>query len=178
MLNFRILALAGFAVQATSALGSSQNVSLEVERKQLEIALRVAGNGLPGCRSYSADGVEGPCFPAFSVKQSKAVNAWSRGRQITFTQGAIEKLNSDEFAILAGHEIAHWYLGHKGSEPKAELDADRLGLSLACEAGFNIAEGLGLFRHIRTSQSHGWATARLQAAQANQCDQFEAKVSA
>ena len=42
---------------------------------------------------------------------------------ITFTRGATERLTEDEFALLAGHEIAHWYLGHRGSSVAAELAA-------------------------------------------------------
>lgn len=98
------------------------------------IALKVAAQGLPECRMYHADGSEGPCLPIFTVTRGKAVNSRSLAGQIAFTHGATTRLSDDEFALLAGHEIAHWYLGHRGSSLEAELAADRLGALLACRA--------------------------------------------
>ena len=172
MRYFKFLILACAVSLASTADGASRAASFGLAGEHLDIALRVAGDGLPDCRSYLADGRVQPCLPAFTVKRSNSVNGWSQGGRITFTQGAIQKLTREEFAILAGHEIAHWYLGHKGSSPQAELDADRLGLALACRAGFNIGAGLGLFRYIRTNSSHGRTNLRMKAVYSAQCEQL------
>jgi hypothetical protein len=127
------------------------------------IALSVAGEGLPACRSYPPGGGEEPCLPQFAVRRGGTVNGWSRGARITFTAAATTRLSRDEFALLAGHEIAHWYLGHRGSTPQAELAADRLGAQLACRAGFNVAAGASLFRHLAPSKLHPPATQRRAA---------------
>lgn len=154
---------------ASPALCAAREPVMTLPSEHLEIALRVAGAGLPACSSYLADGSVQACLPKFAVKGGGRVNGWSFGGRITFTQGAIQKLTNDEFAVLAGHEIAHWYLGHNGSSPRAELEADKLGIDLACKAGFNVSAGLGLFRHIRSNRSHGSANIRIEAAQAAQC---------
>jgi hypothetical protein len=122
--------------------------------KQLTIASRVAGNGIPNCRSYQPDGNEGPCMPSFAVRRGSGVNATIFAGQIRFSTGALNRLNADEFALLAGHEIAHYYLGHKGSSKAAELAADQLGARLACDAGFDPLSGATVFRFARTGPTH------------------------
>lgn len=123
------------------------------------IALRVAGPGRPLCRITHADGSEGPCLPSFALSASGRINGHSRAGQITFTRGATTRLTADEFALLAGHEIAHWYLGHTGegdaaSRRAAELAADRLGAQLACQAGYDVAKGTNVFRFLSKSRVH------------------------
>lgn len=134
------------------------------------IALKVAGAGLPDCRSFHPDGSEGPCLPRFTVKPGGGVNGWSLDGHIAFSEGATRKLTPDEFALLAGHEIAHWYLGHKGGSAPDELAADRLGAALACAAGYDVAQGAGLFRHLRTSRVHAGAKVRLAMVQKVRCE--------
>ena len=114
----------------------------------------MAGQGAPACRVYHPDGREGPCLPTFSVTGSNAVNGRRLAGHITFTQGAVTRLTDDEFALLAGHEIAHWYLGHTSTDREAELAADRLGAELACQAGYDPARGITLFRFLNQSRVH------------------------
>lgn len=120
----------------------------------LGIALRVAGQGLPQCRMYQADGSAGPCLPSFAVSRGRAVNGRSLAGHITFTEGATTRLTADEFALFAGLEIAHWYLGHTKSTRAAELAADRLGAKLACQAGYDVAKGASVFRFLSKSRVH------------------------
>ena len=127
----------------------------------LSIALRVAGPGLPDCRRYHPDGSEGPCLPRFARKPGLAINGFSRAGEITFTEGSLTRLNRHEFALLAGHEIAHWYLGHTKSSPEAELAADRLGAALACRAGYDVAKGAGVYRFLHKSRTHPAREVRL-----------------
>ena len=133
------------------------------------IAMRVAGQGFPDCRSYHPNGEEGPCLPSFAVKPGRQVNGRSLAGHIVFTQGATTRLNADEFALLAGHEIAHWYLDHTSSTREAELAADRLGARLACRAGFDVAKGAGLFRFLVPSRAHPVPQERREAVLAVGC---------
>jgi Zn-dependent protease with chaperone function len=120
----------------------------------LSIAMKVAGQGLPQCRMYRPDGSEGPCLPSFAVSPGNAINGRSAAGHITFTEGTTTRLTADEFALLAGHEIAHWYLGHTKSTREAELAADRLGAQLACQAGYDVAKGVSVYRFIGKSRVH------------------------
>lgn len=114
----------------------------------------VAGPGKPGCIMYQADGSSGPCMPIIAISRDTAINASSQGALLTFTQGAVTRLNPNEFALLAGHEIAHYYLGHTGQSLANELAADRLGAELACRAGFSPAAGASVFRMLRAGATH------------------------
>lgn len=124
------------------------------------IALRVAGTGLPQCRAYLPDGSEAPCLPRVTLRRGHAVDGWSAGGEIILTEGAVRRLSEDELALLAGHEIAHWYLGHTASTRENELAADRLGAELACRAGYDVRVGAGLFRYVRENAVYPAAEAR------------------
>lgn len=128
--------------------------ALSLPSERMEIAFRVAGDGLPNCHSYQLDGTTGPCLPSFSVHGSGGINARSLAGQIAFTPAAVVRLNENEFALLAGHEIAHYYLGHKINAMANELAADRLGAELACSAGYDPISGSTLFRHFRRGKVH------------------------
>ena len=139
--------------------------------ERLTIANRIAAEGKPECLSHALDGTTGPCLPEFGVVPGARVNARARGAAITFTQGAAARLTPDEFALLAGHEIAHYYLGHNGgSNPSNELAADRLGARLACQAGFDPTAGASLFRYMRAGTSHPRPELRRAAVLAVGCD--------
>lgn len=128
--------------------------TLLLPAEQQAIALQVADQGLPACRMYYPDGSEGPCLPTFTVARGRAVNSTSLAGHITITQGALDRLTPDEFALLAGHEIAHWYLGHRGSSIEAELAADRLGAELACRAGYDMTKAAAIYRFVGQGHSH------------------------
>lgn len=135
----------------------------------LEIAQRVASASPPDCRSYYPDGSEGPCLASFGIDRGRAVNARARGGHITFTQGAVTRLTPDEFALLAGHELAHWYLGHRESSKASELAADILGAQLACRAGYDPITGASLFRYVNSGRNYPAPQARRQAVQTHGC---------
>jgi len=124
---------------------------------------------MPHCTTYLEDGTERPCLPSFSVRKGGEINGWSEHGQIAFSRAALERLTPDEFALLAGHEIAHWYLGHKGSTPEGELAADRLGAQLACQAGYDPAKGVGLFRYLHKGADHPPRAVRVAAVLAVGC---------
>lgn len=121
---------------------------------QADIAQRVAGEGKPQCTAYQDDERGAPCLPAFEVTAGVHVNAWAEGEHIRFSRVAVMQLTADEFALLAGHEVAHYFLGHTASSPENELAADRLGAELACKAGYDPAAGLSLLRFLAAGPTH------------------------
>jgi hypothetical protein len=143
---------------------------LSLPSERMEIALRVAGQGLPNCQSYRLDGTMGPCLPTFAVRGSGGINAMSLAGQISFTPASMDRLNEDEFALLAGHEIAHYYLGHKVNAMANELAADRLGAELACRAGYDPIAGASLFRYARRGKNHPSSDVRRATVLAVGCE--------
>ena len=127
---------------------------------QLAIAVAVASSARTLCSTVRPDGSEGPCMPRFALAGGNGVNGKSLAFDVTFTRGAIRKLTRDEFALLAGHEIAHSLLNHRRPSREAELAADRLGAELACRAGFGPRAGASLFRFLRPDRHHPPAAAR------------------
>lgn len=144
-----ILAIGGLVLSAQSS-----EITDNKQREYLAIAEKVAGSGKPDCTAYLPDGRVTACTPRFSVRQSGQVNAWSHGGHIQFSSAALQRLSNDQFALLAGHEIAHYYLGHSHSSIANELEADALGALLACRAGFDLERADDLFRYARSSRSH------------------------
>lgn len=148
-------------------LATASASSLPPER--LTIANRIAAEGKPECVSHALDGTTGPCLPSFAIKPGKRVNAKATGARIEFTMAASLRLSRDEFALLAGHEVAHYFLAHNGSNSANELAADRLGAELACRAGFDPAAGATLFRHLKAGTTHPRPEARRAAVLAVRC---------
>ena len=140
------------AFAAWASLGSVSGTALPADH--LDIAIRVAGQGLPQCTTYRSDGTASPCLPQFALRNGNQVNGWNLRGHIAFTVGATRHLNRDEFALLAGHEIAHWYLGHTQSSRANELAADQLGAELACRAGFDLESASGLYQHLLSDRTH------------------------
>jgi len=120
----------------------------------MAIATTVAGAGKPDCRARSLRNTRGSCFPRYSVRRGKQINAWAFDGNIEFSSGAIGRLTGAEFAMLAGHEIAHFYLGHTHSSVTNELEADMLGALLTCRAGYRIEAAEGLYRYARGGRSY------------------------
>ena len=149
------------ALAAWASLGSVSGTALPADH--LDIAIRVAGQGLPHCTTYHSDGTASPCLPQFALRNGNQVNGWNLRGQIAFTVGATRHLNRDEFALLAGHEIAHWYLGHTQSSHANELAADQLGAELACRAGFDPVAGSGLYGHLISDRRHPAQNVRREA---------------
>lgn len=143
---------------------------LQLPPQQLEIASKVAAGGRPECTSYQPDGAVGPCLPTFELGSGSRINGSSAGPLIVFTRAATEKLTRDEFALLAGHEIAHYYLGHGEGNPADELAADRLGAQIACQAGYVPAAGISLFRFFAAGQTHPHRAQRRAAVLSVRCN--------
>lgn len=129
-------------------------VPIDRTAEYMAIANSVAGTGKPGCRAYSLRSNQENCLPRYSVRRGNRVNAWTFRGNIEFSSGAIGRLTGDEFAMLAGHEIAHFYLGHTHSSVTNELEADMLGALLVCQAGYRIEAAAGLYHHARSGRSY------------------------
>lgn len=129
-------------------------VPIDRTAEYMAIANSVAGTGKPGCRAYSLRSDQENCLPRYSVRRGNRVNAWTFRGNIEFSSGAMGRLTSAEFAMLAGHEIAHFYLGHTHSSVTNELEADMLGALLACRAGYRIEAAKGLYRYARGGRSY------------------------
>lgn len=148
--------------------------ALAMQDKSLEIAAKVAGDGAPSCTHYSLSGIKSKCMPFFYVSQSNKIDARSANGEITFTIGSISKLNDNEFALMAGHEIAHYYLNHTHSSKAAELEADKFGAALACKAGFDPIAGSTIFRFAHSNFTHPSAEARRAAVASVPCPRSNA----
>lgn len=133
------------------------------------IADLVAGDDFSNCIEYDEDGRESPCKPKFLYRSGRSINANRIGNEITFNEGVFDKLNEDEFALLSGHEIAHYYLGHVGNSKSNEIQADLLGAKLACKAGFNANRGASIYRFVHADASHPPASERIAAVRSIEC---------
>jgi predicted Zn-dependent protease len=54
--------------------------------------------------------------------------------------------SDDEIAAVVGHELGHKVLGHTGSTPDAEADADYFGLYLCARSGYDPGAGAEYWR--------------------------------
>jgi predicted Zn-dependent protease len=61
--------------------------------------------------------------------------------------------NKDELALVLGHELAHYKLGHHGSNHRNEYAADALGYQYAAKAGYNVCRGKNIFKKFRKGGS-------------------------
>lgn len=144
---FALLIIGGLVFPARLAPFPTDRTS-----EYLAIATRVAEIGNPGCAAYVVRETSGNCLPHYAIRRGRQINAWTYGGRIQFSSGSVRHLTSDQFALLAGHEIAHHYLGHTQSSTTNELEADMLGALLACRAGYRIAAGAELYRHARSGR--------------------------
>ena len=95
--------------------------------------------------------------PALLVR-SPDINAATDGNALAITTALHGMLKSDdELAVILGHELGHILLGHTkpGSNPdrKREMDADRTGLELAAQAGFDISAAPALWSRLNRSKA-------------------------
>ena len=130
------------------------SASLSLTPARAAVVSRVLGDGKPDCLSYLPDGSQAPCIPSLLVTPDQDVHGAAKGVEIEISAGAMNRLTEDEFALLVGHELAHWFLGHHESQPATEIAADRLGATLACRAGFNAHAGATLFRYFSGSTTY------------------------
>lgn len=155
-------------------------VPLDRTAEYMAIATRVAGAGRLDCKAAAPRNAQGTCLPRYSVRRGKRINAWAYQGSIEFSSGAIGRLTSAQFAMLAGHEIAHFYLGHTHSSVTNELEADMLGALLTCRAGYRIEAAADLYQYARGGRSYPTPKVRRQVvmdlAQTADCGGASSKI--
>ena len=94
--------------------------------------------------------------------QDSEANASSGLTSIKVNSGMLSFVrNDDEMAMVLGHEIAHWRLGHRRSTPSNEYAADWQGASYLSKAGYTICKGAKIFNRFGGgSKTHPPGTAR------------------
>jgi hypothetical protein len=114
---------------------------LRVLRQGSEIEVRLGS--LPGC------------FGRVRLARNPQVNAFSNGHDVLITTAMLDYVhNDDELALIVGHELAHFILGHppmhtgdkllasvgirSGLFWKREEAADRLAIRLMAAAGYDL----------------------------------------
>lgn len=96
-------------------------------------------------------------YPRLVYSSSRDVNASAGGLRITVNAGLLRFVrNSNELAVVLGHELAHYRLAHHGSTPSNEYAADSLGASYAAKGGYNRCDGAKVILrfHDKGSKTH------------------------
>ena len=94
--------------------------------------------------------------PKLILNPSNDANAAWTGMYVVVNQGMLNSVRNDsEMAMVFGHELAHYRLGHWGSNWANEFAADRLGFTYSVRAGFSGCKGmLWLLRNGIQSTTH------------------------
>lgn len=96
-----------------------------------------------------ASGQEDEC-PHIQIVNDATVNAYTTKDGIFVYQGIIDVLNNiDELALVVGHELSHYLLGHVtrkalstvGLTRRQEMQADKYGAILMMLAGYDLCKG-------------------------------------
>lgn len=89
--------------------------------------------------------------PALILRNDGRVNAGARFYLISINKGMLEFVkNEDELAIILGHELAHFNLGHKRSNHENEFTADRVGAIYAERAGYDRCRGVIVIKRFNS----------------------------
>lgn len=115
-----------------------------------------------------------PYKMTFSIKNDKAVNAWTYyiDNQIVITNSLIDSLdNEDELAAIIAHEISHGvdyrqgvlkgyfsYLGTKLNSKKYEYKADKRAVDYVVKAGYNPVAMIVALNLIAPQERFDWAS--------------------
>lgn len=102
--------------------------------------------------------------PSLEVVDSEQVNAYATQKGFVIFKGMLAKLETDdELAMVLGHEMAHYLLGHVfGSEYPTtaeirimEMQADKYGAFLMQRAGYDICKGRELMAVLLKNYGDG-----------------------
>lgn len=87
--------------------------------------------------------------PRLIEDSSNDINASSGGFRIIVNNGMLKFLNDDnQMALVLGHELAHYKLGHSHSSISNEYAADHLGAIFMQRAGYNKCQGAIFFKRL------------------------------
>jgi membrane-associated protease RseP (regulator of RpoE activity) len=131
----------------------------EAGERQLEDALRLGPAKLDvlrqGSRIVLTLGSIPGCFGHVRLARNPQVNAFSNGHDVVVTTAMLDYVQSDdELALIIGHELAHFILGHPPMHTgdkllasvgirsetfwQREAAADRLAIRLMAAAGYDL----------------------------------------
>jgi hypothetical protein len=141
----------------------------ETGERQLEEALRLGPARLTllreGREIALSLGSRPGCFGRVRLARNPTVNAFSNGHDVVVTTGMLDFVRSDdELALIIGHEMGHFILGHppmhtsdkllasigirSGLFWKREEAADRLALRLMAAAGYDLDAAIPFWRRF------------------------------
>lgn len=99
-----------------------------------------------------------------NIVDSPVDNAYTDGKQVVMFTGFIKSHTMDELALVMGHEIAHYNLGHLNAQPPVpenddikamgtngysavlEANADKMGAVYMMKAGYDICKGREIYK--------------------------------
>ncbi len=102
-------------------------------------------------------------YPGLYLVKDSSPNASAGAFSILINTGMLTfARNADELALVLGHELGHYSLGHTVSTPSNEFAADALGAKYEDRAGYNHCRGVNLlFRfHDKADATHPDSTER------------------
>jgi len=169
-----LLALNGHAFPATAAELAERDPDkrrtiAEAGEHQLEEALRLGPARLTVLREGREIALSltsrPACFGRVHLARNPSVNAFSNGHDVVVTTAMVDFVRSDdELALIIGHEMAHFILGHppmhtgdkllasiginSGLFWKREEAADRLALRLMAAAGYDLDAVIPFWRRF------------------------------
>lgn len=96
-------------------------------------------------------------IPKLGYDPTHQVNAHSGWGGIVINQGMLNFVRNDaELALVLGHELGHYKLGHMRSTPSNEFAADARGAYYMSKAGYNVCTGAKAMKRFndRASSTH------------------------
>ena len=92
--------------------------------------------------------------PRLIFVNDSSVNAYNSGKVIGINTGMLQSVrNESELAWVMGHELGHYYLHHRSSNPSNEYAADKAGVGIARRAGYNMCSGVKLLLRFNKNGS-------------------------
>jgi len=137
--------------------------------RQIEEALRLGPARLTvlreGRETALSLGARPGCFGRVRLARNPTVNAFSNGHDVVVTTGMLDFVRGDdELALIIGHEMSHFILGHPPMHDgdkllasigirsdvfwKREEAADRLALRLMAAAGYDLDAVIPFWRRF------------------------------
>lgn len=135
--------------QDISFYDSTENSAKDEQQRLVTVASRITrhiadlcpdGMTLPQSSSLARPEL---CGYPVKISERKGIYASTNGKRIKISRGLIRfTATDDELALVLGHELSHILLDHSGVMRSslirnAELEADRLGISIVARAGYN-----------------------------------------
>jgi len=92
--------------------------------------------------------------PKLRYSPSTEINANAGWGSITINEGMLRFVRNDaELALVLGHEIGHYKLGHWSSTPRNEYSADAYGARVIGKAGYSVCTGARVLKRFNAPDS-------------------------